>query len=172
MYQQMIFVNLATDDVAAARKFFTELGYAINPQFSTDDCACVVISDTIVAMLLSKQHYATFTKKEIADSRKTSETLICLSAESREKVDELVGKRSRRAAPRAARPRTTASCTAAPSTTSTATPGRSCGWTGGGPGLSPGRRGVTSTETSVRLINRQSQRPRGAYALTLLTERL
>lgn len=92
MYQQMIFVNLATDDVAASRKFFTELGYTINPQFSNDDCSCVVISDTIVAMLLGKQRYADFTKKEIADSRKTSEVLICLSAESREKVDELVEK--------------------------------------------------------------------------------
>lgn len=90
MYQQMIFVNLATNDVDAAKKFFTELGYSINPQFSTDDCACVVISDTIIAMLLSKQRYADFTKKEIADSTKTSEVLICLSAESREKVDELV----------------------------------------------------------------------------------
>jgi hypothetical protein len=92
MYQQMIFVNLATNDVAASRKFFTELGYTINPQFSTDDCACVVISDTIIAMLLSKQRYADFTKKEIADSTKTSEVLLCLSAESREKVDELVGR--------------------------------------------------------------------------------
>ncbi|MEU6010234.1 VOC family protein [Streptomyces sp. NPDC047453] len=92
MYQQMIFVNLATNDVAASRKFFTDLGYTINPQFSTDECTCVVISDTIIAMLLSKQHYATFTKKEIADSTKSSEVLICLSAESREKVDELVRK--------------------------------------------------------------------------------
>ncbi|MGW4435289.1 VOC family protein [Streptomyces sp. NPDC004596] len=90
MYQQMIFVNLATDDVEASKKFFTELGYSINPQFSTDDCACVVISDTIVAMLLGKQRYADFTKKEIADSTRTSEVLLCLSAESREKVDELV----------------------------------------------------------------------------------
>ncbi|MFK0285226.1 VOC family protein [Streptomyces sp. NPDC090499] len=92
MYQQMIFVNLATDDVAASRKFFTELGYSINPQFSNDDCSCVVISDTIIAMLLSRQRYADFTKKEIADSTKTSEVLICLSAESRAKVDELVEK--------------------------------------------------------------------------------
>ncbi|MEV5083200.1 VOC family protein [Streptomyces sp. NPDC056159] len=92
MYQQMIFVNLATNDVAASRKFFTDLGYTINPQFSTDECTCVVISDTIIAMLLSKQHYANFTKKEIADSTKSSEVLICLSAESREKVDELVQK--------------------------------------------------------------------------------
>ncbi|WP_439946602.1 VOC family protein [Streptomyces sp. BBFR109] len=92
MYQQMIFVNLATEDVAAAKKFFTALGYTINPQFSTDDCACVVISDTIIAMLLGKKRYADFTDKEIADSTRTSEVLICLSAESREKVDELVEK--------------------------------------------------------------------------------
>ncbi|MFF3467430.1 VOC family protein [Streptomyces sp. NPDC001984] len=92
MYQQMIFVNLATDDVEASKKFFTELGYTINPQFSTEDCACVVISDTIIAMLLGKQRYADFTKKEIVDSTQSSEVLICLSAESREKVDELVNK--------------------------------------------------------------------------------
>ncbi|MER6438800.1 MULTISPECIES: VOC family protein [unclassified Streptomyces] len=92
MYQQMIFVNLAVNDVDASKKFFTELGYTINPQFSTEDCACVVISDTIVAMLLSKQRYADFTKKEIADSARTSEVLLCLSAESREKVDELCDK--------------------------------------------------------------------------------
>ncbi|MEU6481577.1 VOC family protein [Streptomyces sp. NPDC047017] len=91
-YQQMIFVNLATDDVAAAKEFYAALGYPINPQFSGDDSACVVISDTIFAMLLSKKHYAEFTRKEIADSTRTSEVLICLSAESREKVDELIEK--------------------------------------------------------------------------------
>ncbi|MGW1895807.1 VOC family protein [Streptomyces sp. NPDC002004] len=90
MYQQMIFVNLAVNDIDASKKFFTELGYTLNPQFTTDDCACVVISDTIIAMLLTKERYRDFTKKEIADSTKTSEVLLCLSAESREKVDELV----------------------------------------------------------------------------------
>ncbi|MEU8790000.1 VOC family protein [Streptomyces sp. NPDC048643] len=90
MYQQMIFVNLPVSDVDVSKKFFTELGYTINPQFSTDDNACVVISDTIVAMMLSKQRYADFTKKEIVDATRSSEVLLCLSAESREKVDELV----------------------------------------------------------------------------------
>ncbi|MFE9454601.1 VOC family protein [Streptomyces sp. NPDC006739] len=92
MYQQMIFVNLPVDDLDASKKFFTELGYTINPQFSDEKAASVVISDTIVAMLLTKPFYATFTKKEIADATKTSEVLVALSAESREKVDELVDK--------------------------------------------------------------------------------
>ncbi|GGV11323.1 glyoxalase [Streptomyces filipinensis] len=90
MYQQMIFVNLPVNDLDASKKFFTELGYTINPQFSDENAASVVISDTIVAMLLTKPFYATFTTKEIADATTTSEVLVCLSAESREKVDELV----------------------------------------------------------------------------------
>jgi len=90
MYQQMIFVNLAVNDLAASKKFFTEIGYTINPAFSDENGASVVISDSIVAMLLSKQRYADFTKKEIADPTRTSEVILCLSAESREKVDELV----------------------------------------------------------------------------------
>ena len=88
----MIFVNLATNDLETSKRFFTELGYSINPQFTTDDCACVVISETIVAMLLTRQRYQDFTKKEIADSTQTSEVLLCLSAESRAKVDELADK--------------------------------------------------------------------------------
>ncbi|WP_189543367.1 VOC family protein, partial [Novosphingobium arvoryzae] len=92
MYQQMIFVNLAVNDLDTSKKFFSELGYTTNPQFTDDNCACVVISDTIIAMLLTKQRYAVFTGKEIADSTKTSEVLLCLSAESREKVDELCDK--------------------------------------------------------------------------------
>ncbi|KOT27606.1 glyoxalase [Streptomyces caelestis] len=92
MYQQMIFVNLAVDDLEASKKFFTELGYSINAQFSDETAASVVISDTIVAMLLTRQKYAQFTKKEIVDATKSSEVLLALSAESREKVDELVEK--------------------------------------------------------------------------------
>jgi predicted lactoylglutathione lyase len=91
-YQQMIFVNLPVNDLDASKKFFTELGYTINPQFSDENAASVVISDTIFAMLLTKPFYSTFTKKEIADASKTSEVLISLSAESRAKVDELVDK--------------------------------------------------------------------------------
>jgi predicted lactoylglutathione lyase len=91
-YQQMIFVNLPVNDLDASKKFFTELGYSLNPQFTDENAASVVISDTIVAMLLTKPFYSTFTKKEIADASKTSEVMLCLSAESREKVDELVEK--------------------------------------------------------------------------------
>ncbi|MFC9508556.1 VOC family protein [Streptomyces sp. NPDC057002] len=92
MYQQMIFVNLCVSDVAASKKFFSELGYTINEQFSDDTTASVVISETIVVMVHNGEKYSQFTKKKIADSKTTSEVLIALSSESREKVDELVEK--------------------------------------------------------------------------------
>ncbi|WP_369273703.1 VOC family protein [Streptomyces sp. R11] len=91
-YQQMIFLNLPVNDLDASKKFFTELGFAINEQFSDDTTASVVISETIVAMVHTHEKYAQFTKKQIADATKTSEVLIALSSESREKVDELVEK--------------------------------------------------------------------------------
>lgn len=91
-YQQMIFLNLPVNDLAASKKFFTELGYSINEQFSDDTTASVVLSETIVAMVHTHEKYAQFTKKQIADATKTSEVLIALSSESREKVDELVDK--------------------------------------------------------------------------------
>ncbi|MEU3160075.1 VOC family protein [Streptomyces griseoincarnatus] len=92
MYQQMIFVNLPVENIDASRTFYTALGYSINEQFSDESTASVVISDTIFAMLLTKEKYAQFTKKEIADARTSSEVLLALSAESRGKVDELVEK--------------------------------------------------------------------------------
>ncbi|MGC5399653.1 VOC family protein [Streptomyces sp. DT20] len=86
---QMIFVNLPVKDLGTTKGFFGKLGFSFNPQFSDDHTACLVISDTIFAMLLEEPRFKDFTKKEIADSAKTTEVILALSAESREKVDEL-----------------------------------------------------------------------------------
>lgn len=92
MYQQMIFINLATSDLEASKKFFAELGYPVNTQFSDDTTASIPLSDTIVVMFHTHQKYGEFTKKQIIDSTTSSEVLLALSSESREKVDELVEK--------------------------------------------------------------------------------
>ncbi|MFJ2701666.1 VOC family protein [Streptomyces sp. NPDC087428] len=86
---QMIFVNLPVKDLETTKGFFGKLGFSFNPQFSDENTACLVISDTIFAMLMAEPRFKDFTKKEIADASKTTEVLLALSAESREKVDEL-----------------------------------------------------------------------------------
>ncbi len=85
-----IFVNLPVKDLNKSKEFFTKIGYTINPRFSDDTAACVVISEDIFAMILTHAKYKEFTKKEIADSTKTSEVLNCLSFDSKEKVNEFV----------------------------------------------------------------------------------
>lgn len=87
---RLIFVNLPTADLDTARKFWSTLGYSFNEQFSDDKCVCLVISDTIYAMLLTPDFFATFTDRQVADAKETSEVLLCLSADSREHVDQLV----------------------------------------------------------------------------------
>ncbi|MDI3420824.1 VOC family protein [Streptomyces luteolus] len=89
-HQQMVFINLAVQDVELSKKFFTEIGYDLNPLFCDDETACVTISDTIVLMLLQEKKFARFTVKPVADATRSTEALICLSAESRRQVDELV----------------------------------------------------------------------------------
>lgn len=89
---KQIFVNLPVKDLEKSKAFFTSLGYSFNPQFTNDQGACMVISDTIYAMLLVEPFFQTFTKKPVADARKGTEVLVCLSCESREEVDTLVAK--------------------------------------------------------------------------------
>ncbi len=87
-----IFLNLAVKDLNQAVTFFNELGFATNPKFTNDKGACIVISETIFVMLLVKEFYQTFTKKQICDPTTTSEALMALSVETREQVDEMVEK--------------------------------------------------------------------------------
>ena len=89
---KQIFVNLPVKDLPRSRAFFESMGYSFNPQFSNDQGACLVISDTIYAMLLTEPFFQTFTKKPIADAKKSTEVLICLSCESKAEVDQLVAK--------------------------------------------------------------------------------
>lgn len=92
MSSTMIFVNLPVKDLEASKAFWTKLGYAFNAQFTDENGASLVISDTIYAMLLTEARFKDFTHKAIADTSTTTEALIALSADSRAAVDELVGK--------------------------------------------------------------------------------
>ncbi|MFL9825297.1 VOC family protein [Rhodoplanes sp. SY1] len=86
----MVFLNLPVADLPRSMRFFETLGWTFNPQFTDDTAACLVISDTIYAMLLTHDKFRQFTDKAIADGHRTKEVLIALSTESREKVDALV----------------------------------------------------------------------------------
>ena len=87
-----IFVNLPVKDLNKSIAFFTKLGYTFNPQFTDETGTCMIIGENIFAMLLTEKRFKDFTKKEIADAKKTTEVLIALDCESRDKVSEMVNK--------------------------------------------------------------------------------
>ena len=87
-----IFVNLAVEDLGRAVDFFTQLGFSFDQRFTDDQATCMIVSDEAFVMLLGRDRFQDFTKKEIADSRTQTEAILALSAESRDEVDEIVGK--------------------------------------------------------------------------------
>ena len=89
---KQIFLNVPVADLPKSMAFFKALGYSYNPQFTGDTAACVVISETISAMLLTHAKFREFTPKAICDTIKAVEVLINLSCESRTEVDDLVAK--------------------------------------------------------------------------------
>jgi len=88
---KLIFINLPVYDLARATAFYRAIGAEKNDQFSDGTASCMVFSDTIHVMLLTPEKFRQFTPKKIADAKTSSEVLICISADSREAVDDMVG---------------------------------------------------------------------------------
>lgn len=87
-----IFVNLPVADLDLSMDFFRKLGFDFNPQYTDATAACMVVSNDIYVMLLTHDKFKEFIPNEISDAKKSTEVLVCLSTESREKVDDLVRK--------------------------------------------------------------------------------
>src|SRR5215212_8886560 len=89
---KLIFVNLPVADLARATAFYEAVGAKKDERFCDHTASCMVFSETIHAMLLTHEKFRQFTPKKIADAKTSSEVLICISADSREAVDDMVGK--------------------------------------------------------------------------------
>lgn len=87
-----IFVSLPVSDVARSTAFYQAIGLTGNAQFSDGATSCLVFSDTIQVMLMTSDKYRHFTRKEIADPKTTSLALLCLFVDSRQAVDDMIGK--------------------------------------------------------------------------------
>ncbi|MBF9196447.1 VOC family protein [Microvirga terrestris] len=89
---KLIFVNLPVADLPNSIAFYEAVGALKNEQFTDHTAACMVFSETIHVMLLTHDKFRQFTPKTIANARETSEVLICMSAESRDAVDDMVAR--------------------------------------------------------------------------------
>jgi len=89
---RQIFVNLPVKNLKRSVEFFARLRYKFDPQFTDENATCMIVGENIFVMLLVESFFKTFTKKDLCDATRSTEVLVCLSADSRAKVNELVAR--------------------------------------------------------------------------------
>ena len=87
---RMIFINLPVTDLAKTTAFYQSIGLRLEPNFSNEQASMMVWDEVIHVMLLTRDFFATFTPKEIADAHRTAQVALCVSADDRDAVDSLV----------------------------------------------------------------------------------
>jgi predicted lactoylglutathione lyase len=85
-----IYVNLPVKNLDKSVEFFTRLGFSFNPQFTDETATCMIVADNIFVMLLTESKFKAFTPNAICDAKKSTEVLVCLTALSRDAVDDMV----------------------------------------------------------------------------------
>jgi predicted lactoylglutathione lyase len=88
----MIFPNLAVKDLDRAVAFFTELGFTFDERFTDDTATAMIVNEQATVMLLTESKFAEFTTRELADPTRQTETIIAVSADSRDDVDAFADK--------------------------------------------------------------------------------
>ena len=85
---RMIFVNLPVSDLATSMAFYEALGFTNDPRFTDATAACMVWSEAIHVMLLTRDKWRTFTDRPIPPPT-SSEVSLALAMDSREAVDAM-----------------------------------------------------------------------------------
>src|SRR5262245_25478010 len=83
-------ISLPIADLQKSIAFFKAIGCSLNPQFTGDTVACVVVNESVFVMLLTHAFWRERTPKAICDTSKAAEVSINLSCESRQQVDALI----------------------------------------------------------------------------------
>lgn len=86
-----MFVNLPVTDLDRAKKFYTALGFSINPKFTDHNAACVVVEDGhSYFMILVREYFQTMTDLPIGDPAVNPSVATTIFVDSREAVDAAV----------------------------------------------------------------------------------
>lgn len=84
-----VFINLPVRELSVSRAFFEQLGFSIEPRYTGDENACIVLGPTIFAMLHAPGSLARFDPRPLADARATATAIYALGVDGREEVDAI-----------------------------------------------------------------------------------
>jgi predicted lactoylglutathione lyase len=86
-----MFVNLPVTDLERAKKFYEGIGFTINPLFTDENAACVVVEeDHSYFMILKREFFQTFTELPIGDNAVNPTVAIAIFLDSKDAVDKAV----------------------------------------------------------------------------------
>lgn len=86
-----MFVNLPVTDLERAKAFYTAIGGTVNPAFTDENAACIVMEEGHNAfMILVRDFFSTFTDLPIGDPKESVSVSTALFLDSREEVDSTV----------------------------------------------------------------------------------
>lgn len=86
---RMIFVNLPVSNLVESSRFYEAIGCRKNPQFSDERASSMVWCENITFQLLTRDYFATFAPRRVADAREACGMLLALTCETREAVDAI-----------------------------------------------------------------------------------
>lgn len=88
--EPMVFVNLSSPDLPAARDFWDAVGWGIDERLTSEDALCLAVSPHIRVMLLGERSFRELAGKSPVDASAAVETVTSLTLDSRFHVDQLV----------------------------------------------------------------------------------
>ena len=87
---KQIFINLPVNNVEVSLKFYTAIGFTVNPLFTFENQKCVTWSDQIFVMLQTHEMFKSGNKKNLVDPKDNTIATFTLPVESIEKLNEMV----------------------------------------------------------------------------------
>ena len=85
-----IFVNLPTTDLERAKAFYTALGVGINPLFTDENAACIVMGREHLLHGAHEGVLRDLHRQAVADPKTHAQALIAISRDSRDDVDTVL----------------------------------------------------------------------------------
>ncbi len=91
--EKIIYINLITKDLEKSTKFYEAIGCTKNDMWSNADASCMVWSESIYFMLLTKDFAKNFNDgKDFVDQKKSVSAFYALGLDSRDAVDKFCAK--------------------------------------------------------------------------------
>lgn len=86
-----IWMNLPVKDVRKSKSFFKAIGFKENPMHEKAEhlASFLIGKKEFVMMLFPEKDFKHFTQNDIADTKKGTEVLLNIDAQSRKEVDEM-----------------------------------------------------------------------------------